>query len=193
MTGLLADTVRFYALLDRLRNRVGGARTLADCRRNMNWPTRGIYFFFEKGETRTGSGNGPRVVQVGTHALIPRARSTLWGRLYQHSGPVRTGGGNHRGSIFRLLVGIALARHENVRPPPSWGVSDIRSAARQIGIGLEDVKQWERTLEVKVSRYIRSMPFLWLNVGDEPGPDSQRGFIERNAIALLKRLLGTGC
>ena len=29
------------------------------------------------------------------------------------------------------------------------------------------------------------MPFLWMSVDDEPGPNSCRGFIERNAIALL--------
>ena len=29
------------------------------------------------------------------------------------------------------------------------------------------------------------MPFLWLAVGDGPGPDSLRGYIERNSIALL--------
>jgi hypothetical protein len=29
------------------------------------------------------------------------------------------------------------------------------------------------------------MPFLWLEVPDPPGPDSLRGCIERNAIALL--------
>ncbi|SDL31941.1 hypothetical protein SAMN04488026_107811 [Aliiruegeria lutimaris] len=29
------------------------------------------------------------------------------------------------------------------------------------------------------------MPFLWLEVNDEPGPDSLRGYIERNSIALL--------
>ena len=29
------------------------------------------------------------------------------------------------------------------------------------------------------------MSFLWLSVDDESGPQSQRGFIERNAIALL--------
>ena len=29
------------------------------------------------------------------------------------------------------------------------------------------------------------MPFLWLAVGDEPGPSSLRGYVERNAIALL--------
>ena len=186
MTSRIADTIRFYGLLDRLRDRVDGTRTLADCHSNMNWPERGIYFFFEHGESRTGSGSGPRVVRIGTHALIDRAKSTLWGRLYQHRGAASTGEGNHRGSIFRLLVGIALERQENVRPPPSWGVtSDIRSAARQIGIGLEEVKQWERGLEVKVSRYITGMPFLCLNVDGEPGPDSQRGFIERNAVALL--------
>ncbi len=32
---------------------------------------------------------------------------------------------------------------------------------------------------------IGDMPFLWLAVEDEPGPDSLRGYIERNAIALL--------
>ena len=36
-----------------------------------------------------------------------------------------------------------------------------------------------------VSRYIGQMPFLWLSVPDSPGPASSRGFIERNAIALL--------
>jgi hypothetical protein len=29
------------------------------------------------------------------------------------------------------------------------------------------------------------MPFLWLAVEDAPGPESLRGYIERNAIALL--------
>lgn len=29
------------------------------------------------------------------------------------------------------------------------------------------------------------MPLLWVEVDDEPGVDSARGFIERNSIALL--------
>lgn len=29
------------------------------------------------------------------------------------------------------------------------------------------------------------MSVLWLGIGDEPGPESGRGYIERNAIALL--------
>ena len=36
-----------------------------------------------------------------------------------------------------------------------------------------------------MTRYIGSMPFLWLDIDDEPGPQSTRGFIERNVIALL--------
>ena len=30
------------------------------------------------------------------------------------------------------------------------------------------------------------MPFLWLAVTDAPGPNNRRGYIERNAIALLR-------
>jgi len=36
-----------------------------------------------------------------------------------------------------------------------------------------------------VSEVIGKMSFLWLPVDDEPGPNSQRGYIERNVIALL--------
>ena len=43
----------------------------------------------------------------------------------------------------------------------------------------------EAPIEATVSEYIGGMPFLWLEVDDTPGPDSKRGFIERNAIALL--------
>lgn len=36
-----------------------------------------------------------------------------------------------------------------------------------------------------MSDYIRNLPFLWVKVEDEPGPDSDRAYLERNAIALL--------
>ena len=36
-----------------------------------------------------------------------------------------------------------------------------------------------------MSRIIRNMPFLWLVLEDEAGPQSLRGYIERNSIALL--------
>nr|WP_244995537.1 hypothetical protein [Halomicroarcula pellucida] len=40
-------------------------------------------------------------------------------------------------------------------------------------------------MERRVSDYLRELPFLWLNVDDEPSADSQRAYIERNTIALL--------
>ncbi len=43
----------------------------------------------------------------------------------------------------------------------------------------------EHDLEVAVSKYIRSMGFLWVAVDDPPGPTSSRGVIERNSIGLL--------
>ena len=185
MADRLADTRRFYELLDRLESRVGGTRRLAECTGRMDWPQRGLYFFCEAGEERSGSGVGLRVVRIGTHGLNAGSRSALWGRLSQHRGTSR-GTGNHRGSIFRLLGGIALARQNGTDPPPSWGVgSDPGTAARRLGVDRARVKSAEADLEARVSRYIGEMPFLWLDVGDEPGSASQRGLIERNAIALL--------
>ena len=106
------DVVRFYALLDRLGEKVGGKRVLGECSGYLSWPNRGLNFFFEDGETRSGTGKGMRVVRVGTHALQEGSRATLWQRLKAHRGTNSTGGGNHRGSIFRLLVGSQSASHE---------------------------------------------------------------------------------
>jgi hypothetical protein len=64
----LTDLVRFYALLDRLAYSVGGPRTLASLGSYRDWPTRGVYFFFEDREVRRESGTGSRVVRVGTCA-----------------------------------------------------------------------------------------------------------------------------
>jgi hypothetical protein len=64
-----ADHVRFYEILGSLEQALGGKRVLKDCDGRMVWPDRGVYFFFEPGETRSDAGSGPRVVRVGTHAL----------------------------------------------------------------------------------------------------------------------------
>ena len=182
----VADTVRFYDLLGQLEDALGGARTLATCDGRMGWPQRGVYFFFEPGEARVLSGNGQRVVRVGTHALTAKSRTTLWNRLSQHRGHADGSRGNHRGSIFRLLVGVALAQRGDCNRPRSWGVkADAGSAARQLRMSRESVREAEADLERRVSAYVGQMPFLWLEVPDPPGPDSERGCIERNAIALL--------
>jgi hypothetical protein len=47
------------------------------------------------------------------------------------------------------------------------------------------VRAAENALECEVTKVICAMPFLWIAVNDEPGVESLRGYIERNAIALL--------
>ena len=180
----IEDLQRFYAALDRLEERLGGKRHLSDCHGRMQWPTRGVYFFFEPGEVRAGSGHGPRVVRVGTHALGEGSGTKLWGRLSQHRG-VASGGGNHRGSIFRLLVGEALLARSG-RMVPSWGMGGtLKEAAGRLDRDVANLRSDEAALEQEASAYIGAMPFLWLDVPDDPGPSSQRGLIERNSIALL--------
>jgi hypothetical protein len=179
----LRDIQRFYEILGELEIRVGGKRTLATAHGRMKWPRRGVYFFFEPGEERTTSGTGPRVVRVGTHALKPGGKRTLWNRLKDHQGAVRgscPGGGNHRGSAFRWHVGTALIGRYLDRWPPavkeSWGKGSSAP---------NPVRERERPLERVASEHIWSMLFLWVGVDDPPGPESKRGYIECNAIALL--------
>lgn len=186
----LADLRRFYAVLDQLAQQVGGPRHLVRCHGRLAWPPRGVYFFYEEGQDRSNSGDGLRVVRVGTHALAAGSRTSLWNRLSSHRGN-GSGGGNHRGSIFRLLVGAALKSRAGIGGPMSWGVgADPGAAGRRLGLERADILRAEAALEAEVSSHIGAMPFLWLAVGDAAGPQSQRGYIERNAIALLSNCLG---
>lgn len=175
-TQRLEDIGRFYKLLDRLEQQIGGARRLAACHGRLDWPQRGVYFFMEDGEPRSDSGTGPRIVRVGTHALTATSRTTLWKRLSQHRGTARSGGGNHRGSVFRLLVGTALIG-TGEQACASWN-NGTPSATPSVRAG-------ELSMEQAVSRRIGAMRFLWLDVDDPPGRESERGIIERGAIALL--------
>jgi hypothetical protein len=151
----------------------------------MSFPKRGVYFVFEGGEARSDTGSGARVVRVGTHAIKSNARTSLWPRLSQHRGAARTGGGNHRGSIFRLLVGDAIIRRDGLRIE-SWGRgSDVRTAAATLGLAREVVGEIERPVEAAVSSHIGEMQVLWVNVDDPAGPSSNRNYLELNSIALL--------
>jgi hypothetical protein len=47
ITTRLVYVQRFYDLMERLEESVGGKRLLADCDGRMGWPQRGVYFFFE--------------------------------------------------------------------------------------------------------------------------------------------------
>ena len=167
---------RFYCLLSTLEEQLGGTRQLSDCTGRIPWPNRGVYFFQASGENRSDSGTGPRVVRVGTHALKGGSRTTLWNRLSQHKGYLTSGGGNHRGSIFRLMVGTALIDRHGI---------DCSTWDNRRGTASREVREREQPLEIAVSKVIGEMPLLWLPVEDAPGPASLRGYIERNSIALL--------
>ncbi len=168
------DLERFYALLARLEEQPGQGRRLADHTGRSAWPARGVYFFREPGESRAVRPGVSRVVRVGTHAVSANSKSTLWGRLRTHRG-ARKGGGNHRSSIFRLHVGAAMLARDGA-DLPTWGIGS--SALKPIHVG-------EASHERHVSAYIGAMSVLWVEVPDEPGPESARAFVERNAIALL--------
>jgi hypothetical protein len=187
-----ADLVHFYRILATLEEKAGGKRRLSECDGRMEWQRRGVYFFFEPGELRTDSGNGARVVRIGTHALKVGSGTSLWNRLSQHRGMRGSGGGNHRGSIFRLLVGVAIKGRDKLERPHSWGIGgDPGKAAGRVNLTRAEVLRDEQPLESAVSVYIRAMPFLWVAVDDRPGPGSDRGVIERNSIGLLSNYVRT--
>jgi hypothetical protein len=127
-----------------------------------------------------GDKNSPRVVRVGTHAVTATSKVTLWKRLRQHRGTVaggHPGGGNHRSSIFRLHVGAALIARDGW-DVPTWGVGNTAP---------KETRNLEYPLEQAVSAYIGAMPFIWAAVPNA-GDGNDRGFLERNAIALLSNL-----
>jgi hypothetical protein len=170
------DLDEFYEIMDALEQKAGGKKLLSECDGKMPWPQRGVYFFFENRELRE---NGSmRIVHVGANGMLEGSQSTLWERLRQHRGNTtgeHKGGGNHRGSTFRLQVGTALIT-KNGYNVPTWGAGEFSES---------EVSEAEHEVEKQVSDYIRAMPFLWLSIDDPPGPESQRGVIEKNAIGLL--------
>ena len=171
----LSRIQRFYQVMDTLRENCGGYRYLRDCSGRLGWPARGVYFFFEPGETRTDSGGGGRVVRVGTHAVSAGSKTTLWHRLSQHRG-TESGGGNHRGSVFRQIVGMALGATDGDLALATWGQG--QSAPRS-------TREAEGEVEAAVSRRIGEMPFLWIGIDDEASKHSDRDYIEKNTIGLL--------
>ena len=148
---------------------------LSECNGSLRWPQRGVYFFMEQGEERSDSGTGRRIVSVGTHAVSRGSKTKLWNRLSQHRGQITSGGGNHRGSIFRLLIGTALMAG-GAHQFPTWGKGSTASAA---------IRTEETSLECEVTKVVGAMPFLWLAIDDDPGKESLRAYIKRNSVALL--------
>lgn len=174
-----ADLDHLHSLLDRLSDRVDGPEYLSDCNGRMDWPERGIYIFLTPDETRQSTDH-QRITRIGTHAVSTGSGTSLWNRLISHRGTFNgkyADGGNHRGSVFRLRVGEAMIEKDGLYDEfPEWG--DGSSAGSEI-------REQELEHERRVSDYIRDLPFLWVKVNDEPGPDSRRSELEQNLIAMV--------
>ena len=174
-----SDLDRLYELFDRLEAKVGGKRRLEDCTGHMDWPERGVYFVFANGETRDGT-DQLRLTRVGTHAVSTGSETSLWSRLRTHrgaNGGSYEGGGNHRGSVFRKHVGRAMIERDDLGDEyPRWGEGSTADRERRLA---------ELDHERRVSEFVRDLPFLWVDIDDEPGPESDRASVERNAIALV--------
>ncbi|MEE9509487.1 MAG: hypothetical protein V3V81_03235 [Candidatus Bathyarchaeia archaeon] len=94
-----------------------------------------------------------RVVRVGTHAVSQNSKTRLWDRLRTHRGTLSSkyrGGGNHRASVFRKLVGSAIIQREHLKCD-NW---DVGQSAK------ECVRKAEHYIEVKASKYIYTYPFF---------------------------------
>jgi len=157
-----------------------GGRLLGESTGRLNWPKRGVYFLIEPDEflaTRRYSPLLNRIGRIGTHAVSRGSKTTLWDRLSTHRG-ITSGGGSHRSSIFRLHVGAALAAKHPARAVATWGLGQVAP---------EGAHAAEIELEREVSRFMSQLRVLWLDVPDEPSPQSDRAFLERNAIGLLSR------
>lgn len=169
-----ADLERLYASLRKLEKGLGGKRLMSACSGHEDWPDSRVYLFFEPGEHRSDR-DEPRVVRVGTHRVSRESKSTFWHPLRTHRGNA-DGLGNHRGSVFRLHVGAALAAKDAELVAPSWGKGQAGDLV---------ARKSEEPLERAVSQHIGTMSVLWLDVEDPPGPASDRAYLERNLIGLL--------
>jgi hypothetical protein len=174
MEGISENIERYYELMATLENGLGGKRLFREFNGRQTLPKRGVYIIFESGEKRAGSPT-ERVCRIGTHAIKENESTTLWGRLRNHRG-TRSGGGNHRGSVFRKHIGSALINRSNgTISSPTWTKSDPTKEERSS----------EKSLEKEVSAYIGECSLLWLAIEDAPSPKSNRAFIEEHSIALL--------
>lgn len=173
----IEDVSRFYDGIFKLAKSTGGIRVFNECNGKMYWPRRGVYFIVDFNESHLVSNGFPRIVRIGTHAVSKDAKSTLWQRLKTHKG-TNDGGGNHRGSIFRLHVGNAIIKKESL-VCDTWAIGQNTD---------KDIRERERNIEQLVSAYIGQLGVIVLEVDDLPSATSDRAFIEKNSIALISSI-----
>jgi len=179
---------QLYQALGTLEEEAGGPFYLADATSDLNWPQRGIYVFFSHDTALdTDPVSEWTITRIGTVGDSTGSKSTLWDRLRAHRGTVSSkygeNSGNHRGSIFRKHVGRAIIERDGLDDEfPYWG-----QPHRELpdDISTEYIREQEHSLEQRVSEYIRTLPFLAVDIPGEPGPDCERSMLEKNLIALV--------
>lgn len=165
----LDDLETFYELMEELEENTGGRRRLGDCDPNEDRSDGGVYFFFEKGERRSRSGRGDRVVRVGKCKRFRRRVSR------QHKGPPDE---IVRGSVFRRWVHNALFLKHRETEFADWPDITEENIAGMLEVLSPHQKQ---RLARATSKHMWPMKLLFVPIGRE----SARQYIERNAIALL--------
>ena len=151
--------------------KIYGLFTLKDADGRHPWPKQGVYFFFDPSEPIPMPGLPGRIVRIGSHGVASNTNSTLWGRLKQHRGSQKSGGGNHRGSVFRWHIGSAIKGM-----PVSW--LDRKASTHEVG-------HLEHNHECLVSDYIRQLPFTVIEIPGIPRKDCQRAIFESECISYL--------
>ena len=84
-----------------------------------------------------------------------------------------------------LHLRILTSGHKSALFGPIQNPKSYSVVCGSRGAGHRKIRDSELVLEREASLVIGGMPFAWLPVEDEAGPESRRGHIERNSIALL--------
>lgn len=137
-------------------------------------PESGIYIFFDDGERRLKRNDQLRVVRVGTHGVAMGSKASLRNRIRTHLG-TQSGDGNHRSSIFRLHIGRSLINASLQPDVLSWGISQSNKLTLQN----------ERALEREVSKYLRQLLVILVDVPGKADKNNDRAYLEQNLIALI--------
>jgi hypothetical protein len=74
---------------------------------------------------------------------------------------------------------MALAASAPALAVSTWGLGSAAPA---------DVRARENDLERRVTEVLATMSVVCLTIDDPPGPESERGYVERNAVGLLSNL-----
>jgi hypothetical protein len=168
----LDDVKKFYQIMSKLEKKIGGKKQFGKLSDFENLPEKGIYFLFEKGELRSTSGRGLRIVRVGAQAIMPFSRSSMQNRLLSHRGNDEDLGGKHRRSVLRKLIGRAVMKRDKISIP-TWE-KRVQPHPK------------EKQVEEKISKYVRdNFKFLYLDVDSDPESWRMRKYFKKNLLSLL--------